>query len=197
MSDDDRIGPEPPPIEQSQLAALVRGRRTIARFLPVRPADEVVMRALEAARWVPNHKLTQPWRFHLLGRETATKIVDLNARRVAAARGEAAGEVKRQRWGAIPGWLAVTQVLDPDALRAREDYAACACAVHNLTLSLWCEGVASKWTTGEVTRDPEFHALLEIDPTVEEVIALLWYGYPDEAPKMRRRPVDELLSRKP
>lgn len=58
------------------------------------------------------------------------------------------------------GWLVVTCVKqsedaddsmskDPMSL-AREDYAACCCAVQNLCLSLHSQGLGTKWTTGEL-----------------------------------------------
>ena len=35
-------------------------------------------------------------------------------------------------------------MVEPDGV-AREDYAACCCAVHNLCLSLHAEGIGTKW----------------------------------------------------
>jgi hypothetical protein len=47
-----------------------------------------------------------------------------------------------------------------------------------------------KWTSGPVIRDPSFYELLWIDPEIETVIGLIWYGYPDEAPASHRRDLD-------
>ncbi|QDU37923.1 Putative NAD(P)H nitroreductase YdjA [Maioricimonas rarisocia] len=177
----------------SPLAELIRGRRTINLFQPETPPLETVLQAIELARWAPNHKHTEPWRFHLIGPQTAGKIVDLNARLVTEAKGTEAGEAKRARWSAVPGWLAVTCVRSEEELRDEEDYAACCCAIQNLSLHLWEEGIGVKWSTGAVTRDPAFYELLDLDPRERRVVGLLWYGYPASVPEQRRRPVEEIV----
>jgi nitroreductase len=178
---------------QTPLAELIRGRRTINDFRPGRPSDDLVLQAIELARWAPNHKLTQPWRFHLVGERTAEAIIDLNTRLVAAKEGPEAGAAKRRRWSAVPGWLAVTCVRSPDPLREREDYAACCCAIQNLSLYLWSEGIGVKWSTGPATRSPEFLALLGLPAEGHSVVGLLWYGRPERVPTATRRNVDEIL----
>lgn len=181
----------------SSIAEVIRSRRTIHLFRPEIPQKEIVLRAIDLARWAPNHKLTEPWRFTLLGRDTAEAVARLNARLVAAERGERAGQAKLERWLAVPGWLVVTCVRSENPVREREDFAACCCAVQNLQLYLWSEGVGVKWTTGDVTRQPEFYELLDIDPEQEQLVGMLWYGYPAEVPEMRRRPVEEVLREVP
>jgi nitroreductase len=76
----------------------------------------------------------------------------------------------------------------------REDYASCCCAIQNLTLYLSEAGVASKWTTGLITRDQRFFDLLDIDPDKEFVVGLIWYGYPKMLPTQSRKEVDEILT---
>lgn len=177
----------------SEIATLIRGRRTIHDFAPEAPPAGLIAEALEDARWAPNHHLTQPWRFYHVGPETREQIARLNADLLAERKGIAAGEEKYQRWNAIPGWLVVTCQLDDDEIRAREDFAATCCVVHNLSLLLWSRGIGMKWTTGPVTRTEEFHELLWIDPRVETVVGLLWYGYAQEIPVTTRRPAGEVL----
>jgi len=87
------------------VAELIRSRRTIHEFLPQAPPREPILRGIELARWAPNHLLTEPWRFYLLGRKTAAAIARLNADLVSRKQGPAAGQDKLQRWLAIPGWL--------------------------------------------------------------------------------------------
>ena len=184
----------PPP---DAVARLIRSRRTVHLFEPDTPPEEVILRGLDLARWAPNPRLTEPWRFHLLGPETAAAVVELNAELVAAERGASAAEAKRKRWGAIPGWLVVTCRTSADAMRAREDYAACCCAIQNLQLYLWSAGLGMKWTTGPVTRMPEFYDLLGLAPERETVVGLLWYGYAAAVPETQRRPLDAVLTRLP
>lgn len=174
------------------LAQLIRTRRSVDRYQPELPPRQLMLEAIELARWAPNHRLSEPWHFYLCGSETRQAIIDLNTRIVAAKQGSAAGEAKRARWSQIPGFLVVTCDNAPDPLQAKEDYAACACAVHNLTLSLWSHGIGSKWTTGAVTRDSRFYDLIWVDPTQESVVGLIWYGYPAELPDSSRKPVEAI-----
>ncbi len=177
----------------ASVAELLRSRRTIHGFRPELPPRETVLQAIDLARWAPNHLLTEPWHFYLLGPETAAAIAHLNADAVTHSKGPKAGQAKLERWRAIPGWLAVTCDNAEDPLRAREDYAACCCAIHNFSLYLWSEGIGVKWTTGAVTRDPEFYDLIWVNPDLETVVALLWYGYPAEVPQTTRKPLSQIL----
>lgn len=172
---------------------VIRARRTINFFKPELPPREAVLDAIDAARWAPNHHLTEPWRFYLLSDAVKQQIVELNARQVAEDKGEAAGNAKRERWAGIPGWLVLTCARSDDPLRQKEDYAACCCAAQNFALHLWPRGIGVKWTTGPVTRTAEFYDLIWVDPVVEEVVGLFWYGYPDEVPVSVRKPVSEIL----
>ena len=79
----------------------------------------------------------------------------------------------------------------------REDYAACAAATQNFMLHLWKAGIGSKWTTGDITRDPRFYEILGIDADREDVVGLVWYGYPKLTPEQSRRGVDEVLTQLP
>lgn len=179
------------------IAQVIRERRTIELFRPELPPRALILDAIDAARWAPNHKHTEPWRFHLLGPQTAAEIVELNARLVAAAKGDEAAEAKRRRWNAVPGWLAVTCQRSVDPVRMEEDYAASCCAIQNLSLCLWSAGVGVKWSTGEVTRRAEFFRLIGIDPVDRKVVGLLWYGYPASVPEQKRKPVAEILQEYP
>ena len=175
------------------IADTIRDRRTINFFKPGIPPREILLEGIDAARWAPNHHLTEPWRFYLLSDAVKQQIVELNTRIVTEERGEEAGSAKRERWYGIPGWMVVTCIRSNDALRQREDYAACCCAVQNMALYLWSRGIGMKWTTGPVTRHEEFYDLVWVDPVVEEVVGLFWYGYPDEVPVSVRKSVAEIV----
>ena len=151
------------------LIELVRSRRTIHIFKPEPPPEHLILDAIESARWAPNHRVTEPWHFYIMGPETSAKIAELNSELVFAEKGERAAELKLQRWLGMPAWLVVTCNRSGDEIRQREDYAACCCAVQNLFLHLWSEGIGAKWGTGPVTRHTRFYDLICADPDVEMV----------------------------
>jgi nitroreductase len=181
----------------SGLAAVIRGRRTIHLFDPEPPPSEKLLTAIDLARWAPNHRLTEPWRFYLLGRATADALAHLNAEIVAEERGPKAAQAKLDRWRTMPGWLLVTSRRAEDPFVTEENYAACCCAVQNLQLYLWSEGIGMKWGTGAVTRHPRFFDLLGVDPDREKVVGLFWYGYPAEIPRAQRKTLEEIVAMRP
>ena len=175
-------------------AEVLTGRRTIELFLQTAVPKALLLEAIEAATWAPNHRLTEPWHFYLLGPNAKARCLDLCHEIVAAKKGDAAGQFKRDSWSQKPGWLAVTCRRSADELLQREDYGASCAAVQNALLYLWKAGVGSKWTTGPITRDPRFFEIVGIDEAEEFVVGLIWYGYPKLTPTQSRKPVGDVLT---
>lgn len=188
MTDQQRVG-------LADLATTIRGRRSIDLFAPERVAPQVLEEAIEVARWAPNHRLTEPWRFYLLGDETRAALIDLAVELEVAAKGERAGTARRARLEGVPGMFALTTLRSDDPLSDRENYAACCCAAQNLMLYLWRQGIGVKWTTGGITRQARFYELLGVDAARESVVGFFWYGVPKVVPQQQRRPVAEIVQR--
>lgn len=183
----------------------ILSRRTVQRYTTKPIPEGCIERALECALRAPNHKLTNPWRFRRVGPKTRAPLVELGVelkRTKAADKGRELrpGQVEkiRQKLGNSPGLLVVSQVRTDDAFRSREDYGATACAIQNLMLSLWSEGVGSKWSSGAITRHPQTYELAGIDPREEEIVAFIWVGYPEgDVIKCPRRPLEEVFTELP
>lgn len=208
---DEGSGGSPSGTAAGSVSAAVRsallGRRTVNDFEVALPEgwEASLRRAVEAACFAPNHRRTEPWRFHLLGPSRVRAVCELNSELVAAKKGEEAGAKKLARWLAMPGWLVVTQAAAPGAEGdesaggpggvLREDYAACCCAVQNLCLSLHSEGLGTKWTTGPVNFHERFPAAAGI-PEGEQVVGTIWFGTPagePPPPPRKRLSVDDVL----
>jgi nitroreductase len=176
------------------LAERMRSRRTTNMFLKQEVSKDLMLQAIELARWAPNHHLTEPWHFYLLGDEKKQASAELIRTIVTESKTAEMGEHKFKSAKTIPGWLVVTCQKSDDELREREDYASCCCAVQNILLYLSEAGVASKWTTGLITRDQRFFDLLGIDSDKEFVVAMIWYGYPKILPTQSRKDVGEIVT---
>ena len=177
------------------IAERIRSRRTTKLFLKQKVSRTLVRDAIELARWAPNHHLTEPWHFYMMGPAKISGTIELIGTLIEETKGDPnLAEFKRESAAAIPGWLLVTCRKSGDELLQLEDYASVCCAVQNLTLYLSEAGVASKWTTGLVTRDPRFFALMNIDMEAEFVVGLIWYGYPKILPTQSRKDVAEILT---
>jgi len=177
------------------IAELIRARRTINLFESEPVGTSALIDAIELARWAPNHRLTEPWRFYLIGPETAASVARCWAGFEAELKGEAAGAARLKRLIAIPGHFVVTSARHEDAVIDLENYAAVCCAVQNLTLYLWQRGIGVKWTSGAITREPRLYQELGIDQQSERIVGYFWYGRPKLVAEQKRRSVDEITIR--
>lgn len=183
--------------ELREFAEMLRARRTINLYLQTPVPNKLVMDAIDSARWAPNHHVTEPWRFRILGKETIAACVDL-VRTITTERKDAkAADFKAKSWAEKPGWLVLTCEKSDDELTQREDFAACAAAAQNMMLHLWKAGIGTKWVTGPITRDARFYELLGIDADTQEVVGLFWYGYPKLTPTQNRKDLDSIVTTLP
>ena len=162
-----------------------------------RVPGKIVRDAIAAATWAPNHHVTEPWHFYLLGKKSIAACVALVRDITTAKKDAKAGDFKAKNWSEKPGWLVVTCRKSDDAIMQQEDFAACAAGVQNFMLYLWKAGVGSKWTTGDITRDARFNEIVGIDVEKESVVGLIWYGYPKLTPAQQRADVAEVSTELP
>ena len=176
------------------LAERIRGRRTIALFLQTPVDRQIILDGIEVARWAPNHHLTQPWRFYLLGEKAMKANVEL-IRQITTENNDASkGDFKAKAAEEIPGWLVLTCKKSEDDVLQREDYASCCCAMQNLMLYLSEAGVGSKWATSAISEDKRFYDLLGIDQGQELIVGILRYGLSKITPTQSRKEVGDIVS---
>ena len=160
-----------------EISTAIFGRRTIKDFKPDPVPATVLERALTAGLWAQNHKLTEPWRFTVLGPDTHRRLADAFAEAQGpAGRADAVGKILSK-----PLVVAVSQRLGDDA-QQREDYAAIACAIQNIQLAAWAEGLGMQWSSGKIIHLPSVYELLGIDRAAEEIVGLLFFGFPARIP---------------
>jgi nitroreductase len=183
--------------------AALLGRTTIHDYSSEPLPEGALVRALEAAIAAPNHRLTEPWRFVRIGPVARRQLGELSAALRARRSGSVAEarDIERQqaKFLAVPELLAVLETVTEDPEVARENYAAVACAIQNLSLSLWSEGIGSKWSSGAVTTAPETYAALGVDASRLQIVGFLWAGVaagPATKPR-RRQTVQDVLTEVP
>jgi nitroreductase len=167
----------------TSLSELVRSRRTTKVFGD-QPLDRATIEELlELARWAPNHHLTNPWRFFVLGRQALERLKQ-------AAGPEAAAKLDR-----APTLVAVGAVLSgDDAVGDEEDLLAAGCAAFLVLLGAEERGLASYWRTPAVLRTPAGRAALDV-PADVHLIGLLHLGpRRQEQPVPERAPVEDVVS---
>jgi len=162
---------------------LIRGRRTHKAYDP-EPVDRATLEELfELARWAPNHNLTNPWRFRVLGPRTL------------AALKEAAGREAAAKLDRAPTLIAASVLRSDDPVTDEEDFAAAAAATFIVLLGAHARGLGGYWRTPAVLRSPEGRAALAI-PEGERVLGLIHLGSAKGPDKLapERAPVDEIRS---
>jgi len=188
---------KPTPSYESQalreFGEVLRGRRTIELFLQTPVPDARIREAIEVATWAPNHHVTEPWKFYLLGDEAVAECLELCRDIVSAKKGAKVGEFKAKSWSEKPGWLVVSCRKSEHELTQQEDYGACCAAVQNLLLYLWKAGVGSKWTSGDITRDARFFDIIGANADEELIVGLIWLGYPKLTPTQTRKDLNEVV----
>ena len=173
----------------------IQTRQSVGRVRQDPVPEDLIERILESAVHAPNHKMTEPWRFHVFsgkGRGELARVRAEIARLQAEVEGEseemAAGRISRERKKAFraPVVIAVICEAGRDEVETLENYAACAAAVQNMQLTAHALGLAAMWRTGPVAYHEhmrEFLGLKEGDTPV----AHLYIGYPDMGERRRRR----------
>lgn len=175
----------------------IKGRRSIKAFRPDPVPREVVERLLDAAVWAPNHKMTEPWRFYVLGPESKRRFAELRRRlRAEKAPDPGAPEVRKaldrvyEDAVGTPVWIAVSCAVSEDKVRREEDFAATAMAVQNLLLAATGLGLGTYLRTGELIEHPEMKALLGL-PADHRIFGVVSVGHPAEIPTKKRTPYTE------
>ena len=182
--------------------SLLIGRRTVEQFDQTPVSDDVLRRAVQCAMAAPNRSMSEPWRFIKIGPETVAKFAKLNAE-IRKNMETDVGASSVLDWTTIPGWCVVTNTLTPEDREVElEDFKSTSCAIQNFMLSMWSEGVGTKWTSGPVQKTQEFADLCGVDTSKEKVVGCIWYGFASGGtkyadPRRRRKDVDDVLSSLP
>jgi nitroreductase len=141
----------------------IRTRRTHKAFGPEALTREQIEELLELARWAPNHNLTAPWRFRIVGPGALERLKE-----VAGAE----GAVKLDR---APTLIVVSCVLSGDPVQDEEDLHTAAVASYIVLLAAHARGLAGYWRTPGLLRSAEGRAAVGL-PDGERFVGLLHLG---------------------
>ena len=161
----------------------IRSRRTHKIYRPEPVPRNVLDDLFDLARWAPNHHLTNPWRFRVVGPRALQALKD--------AEPESAAKLDR-----APTLVACSVTQTGDDQQNLEDVCAGACAVYIVMLAAHARGIATYWRTPEVLRTAAGRSAAGIEDA-ELVLGLLHLGHADrewEAPeRLPARDVVEYL----
>ena len=163
------------------------GRRSIKKF-KTDPVDiDEVIELLNVAKWAPNHKLTEPWRFQLYADEGKEKFIEAfltSQQRDGQVTDKA--KKKSEYFREIPLHLVVIMPEDPRKKRWDEDYAAISAMIQNFQLVAWERGIGMIWRTNDWTHDQVFKDTIGVKSD-EKIVGTLMIGYPKHVPEAEKR----------
>ena len=159
----------------------IRSRRTHKAYAPERVERRTLEELLDLARWAPNHNLTNPWRFRVIGPGALERLK-------RAAGPESAAKLDR-----APTLVVCSCALSGDEVQNEEDLHATAAAAYIVLLAAHARGLAGYWRTPEVLRTPEGRAAVGL-PEGERFVGLLHLGRPvQEQRTPERAPAEQVV----
>jgi len=150
---------------------IIRERRSVfqAQYSGEKVDDSIIEEMLENANWAPTHKLTEPWRFIVftgngleqLAREQAELYKTVTTRD---------GSFKENRYDNLlhkpmlsSHIIAVAMKRDEkESVPEVEELGAVYCAIQNMLLTAWANGVGAYLSTGGITYFDEAKALFNL-----------------------------------
>jgi nitroreductase len=148
-----------------ELEQAIRTRRTHKAYGGEPVARETLEELFELARWAPNHNLTNPWRFRVLGPQALARLK------------RAAGEEAAAKLDRAPTLVVASAVQSGDPVQDEEDVCAAAVASYIVLLGAHARGLAGYWRTPAVLRTPEGRGAVAVGAD-ERVLGLLHLGPP-------------------
>lgn len=169
----------------------IRSRRSIKTFAASPVPQAQIETLLELAVLGPNFRMSQPWRFLVLGPEArgaygralgtrkAKKLEDPAAKDAMVERNVAEAM-------AVPVMIGVVQGLNENLEIREDDFAAIWMGIENLLLGALELGLGTHVRTGAVLGDTALREPLGVGET-ERLVALIQLGVPDTMPEAKPR----------
>ena len=160
----------------------IRSRRTHKAYRPEPVDRETLDELLELARWAPNHHLTNPWRFRVVGPQALGRLK-------VAAGPDAAAKLDR-----APTLVVCSCVLGGDEVQDEEDLEATAIAAYIVLLAAHARGLAGYWRTPGVLRTAAGRGAVGL-PDEEKFVGLIHLGHPiQQKPVPGREPASNVVT---
>ena len=184
------------PFSDTSVYEAVYNRRMAWRYKDEPVSRETIQRMLDAAVWAPNHRLTEPWRFFVMDKDSKTreKVAEIT-HEFSIGRGDAPerAAIVTSKVTAPPWVVFAYSVPGRHDEETEENYASTVCACYIMSLVGQAEGLTVTWETGGPTRPTNLAETLGADPDWK-LVSLLCIGAPDESVGSKRTPAGEFTS---
>lgn len=201
-----------PQRDNCDLAAIIRGRRTVRRYQERAVPRELLAEVLEAARWAPSPHGRQPWRFVVLTRaepkRALAEAMGDEWRRQLAMDGQGDEIIEQRRRASheriirapaiiVPCLYLAEMDRYPDADRNQAEaimaIQSLGCAIQNMLLTAYSLGLDGGWMCAPLFCPAVVGAALGLEAALTPH-ALITLGYAAADPRRREhRPLEELV----
>jgi nitroreductase len=190
------------PSTQTSVYQAIFGRRMTKELTDVEVSRATLERMLDAAIWAPNHRLTNPWRFFVLEKDSPIRnqVAELawqtaydNVVNPNPEQKKASADTNRSRVLDAPAMIYAYSLPGPNEETTQENYASVCCAVHNMALAAVAEGLVLDWSTGGISKLPGLSKILGADEDWA-MVGALFIGQPGSTPTSRRSTAHSIVS---
>lgn len=176
---------------------MIEDRRTIRpeHFSTRKVHKEIVLELLDAARWAPTHRYTQPWHFSVFMGDSLQELSDFQSGLYKSV--TLNEDFKPEKFDKLVNRPLTSSVVIGIGMKKDEhgknpeveEVASVSIAVQNMMLVATAHGIGSYWNTGGVTYRPETKEFMGLSAE-DQFLGFLYLGYPKEAwpRKTRRKP---------
>jgi len=166
-------------MKENLMLEAIRSRRTIRRYSAQKVTEDLLFSILEAGRWAPSGKNSQPWRF-ILVQDPKVKEALSNCTRYGSIIAEASAIIA----------LFLDSQSGYDRVKDLQAIGAC---MENMLLAAHSVGLGASWQGEILNRRGEVEGLLGV-PSHFELMAVLTLGYPVVSDSSSsRRELEELV----
>lgn len=177
----------------------IRARVSVKEYGEEAVPRDQVERLLELANLVPNHRMTQPLEYRVMGDAAKTAYAEALAGRKTKkiddpAVASAVTEKVVRRTTSVPTMIAVLVHEDEDPEIREEDYATAFMAIQNLSLAAVELGLGTHIKTGAVLGEDALRSALDVAED-QRLAAIVFLGAPAEVPAPKPRTAAPELTR--
>lgn len=181
----------------SEVRALIEDRRTVCpeHYSSRKVHREIVSELLDAAKWAPTHRYTQPWFFTVFMEDGIQTLADFQSELYRSEKTES--EFSQEKFVKLKNRPLLASVIIGIGMKRdenerdpiEEEIAAVAMAVQNMKLLATAHGVGAFWSTGGMTYHPKMKTFMKLEGK-DLFLGFLYLGYPkgDWPRKTRRKP---------
>ena len=167
--------------------AAVRSRRTHKAYRPEPVDAETLDQLLDLARWAPNHHLTNPWRFRVIGPESLERL---------KAVADAAKPGSARKLDRAPTLVVVSARQTGDPVQDREDFLASGVAAYIVLLAAHARGLAGLLAHAHAARRARGPRRRSGSTPTRSAVGLIHLGWALHPPQpSEREPLESVVTR--